>query len=407
MNLIEPILLRARRQPDAIAVIDGRREISYAELGDLVSRTAAHLDGLGLKRGNHVGICLRDGWQHIVVLLALARLGVAFVQIDPRARAAEKSRIVEAIGLEFALVESNGGDLGGCHTEVIDARWWEAIAATGPLIEGVRDWNIPFVILSSSGTTGVPKFAVATHLEFFCRIASHAELVPVGKTRRYLSASSISFSAGRAAFLAHLLRGDTCIFLPSVAAGADFVETCLRQRVSVSFAAPSLTRQLLQLAKPGELLLPDLDALISTGAPLFADEKREAMNKITGHFYELYGATGIGIMSTLRPQDISERPDSVGRPFSLVDIQIVDEGGGRAPPATPDSCAVAVRARAAVGCGVRRGKGRVSGRLALSRGNRFSGLLRICFPAWAYLGSLFQRECEDLSDGNRGGTACA
>src|SRR5260370_39775667 len=47
--------------------------------------------------------------------------------------------------------------------------------------------------------------------------------------------------------------------------------------------------------------------------------------KLTPNFHEIYGATAIGPMSVLRPQDMMERPESVGRPFPLVDIEVVDD----------------------------------------------------------------------------------
>jgi acyl-coenzyme A synthetase/AMP-(fatty) acid ligase len=39
----------------------------------------------------------------------------------------------------------------------------------------------------------------------------------------------------------------------------------------------------------------------------------------------MYGAAAIGPMSALRPQDLIERPTSVGRPFLLVDVEVVDD----------------------------------------------------------------------------------
>ncbi len=326
MNLTEPILRFARTQPDTVAIVDGEREISYRELRELVTRSAAHMATLGLKSGATAGICLRDGWQHVIVLLALARLGVCFVQIDARSRAAEKSRIVDAIGFEIALVEPNGAAFPNCGTQIIDEDWWKTVSATEPQSEIARDWNNPFIILSSSGTTGLPKLAVATHLEFYCRLVAHGEVIPAGP-HRYLSATSMSFSSGRSALLFHLLRGDTCVFLPIIANAEAFAEACLREKISSAFVTPAITRRLLQVAEPQRQMFPDIAALVSTGAPLFPDEKREILVKLTGNFNEVYGATGVGKISALRPADILHRPDSVGRALTLIDVEIVDEAG--------------------------------------------------------------------------------
>jgi len=49
------------------------------------------------------------------------------------------------------------------------------------------------------------------------------------------------------------------------------------------------------------------------------------LGKLTPNFHEIYGAAAIGPMSALRPQDLIERPTSVGRPFLLVDVEVVDD----------------------------------------------------------------------------------
>jgi acyl-coenzyme A synthetase/AMP-(fatty) acid ligase len=89
MNLVDPILRHGRMQPEVPALIDEDRTITYGELTDLVWRTAGHLVALGVRRGDQVGIFLKDDW-HAVALLAIARLGAAFVQIDWRSRRPER-----------------------------------------------------------------------------------------------------------------------------------------------------------------------------------------------------------------------------------------------------------------------------------------------------------------------------
>jgi hypothetical protein len=51
-------------------------------------------------------------------------------------------------------------------------------------------------------------------------------------------------------------------------------------------------------------LLPNIEVLISGGAPLLADEKLETLRKVTPRFCEMYGAAAIGPMAALRANDI-------------------------------------------------------------------------------------------------------
>src|SRR6476619_2196320 len=101
VNLIEPILRHACTQPSTVALLDEDRTVTYGELTELVLRTAGHLSALGVRRRDYVGLCLKDNWQHFVALLATARMGAIAVQIDPRARTAEKARIAAAFDFKL------------------------------------------------------------------------------------------------------------------------------------------------------------------------------------------------------------------------------------------------------------------------------------------------------------------
>ena len=102
MNLIEPILWRARTQPHVAALIEQEQTITYGELAASVLRTASHLAKLGVVRGDQVALCLNDDSQNIIAFLAVAHLGATVVPIDARSRPAERTRTVGAFPLRFA-----------------------------------------------------------------------------------------------------------------------------------------------------------------------------------------------------------------------------------------------------------------------------------------------------------------
>ena len=324
MNLTEPILRHARIQPKATALIERDQAITYGELSDRVLRTAGHLAKLGIGRGDQVGLCLKDDSQQIVALLAVARLGAIAVQIDIRSRPTERSRVVDAFGLQLALVtpESEAGI--NCPKATLDAAWHAAVSAADQVVNTVQDWRDPFAVLASSGTTGLPKFTIATHLEYYFHIAGYLEILPP-RRHRYLSSLPLYFSSGRVACLSHLLRGDTVILAPILFSPDEFIRNIFDHKITVARVAPSVLRQLLLITGKHEPLLPEIDLLVSTGAPLFPDEKREIAHKVSSRFCEMYGAAAIGPIASSRCEEIWARPASIGRPFSLIDVEIVDD----------------------------------------------------------------------------------
>src|SRR5258708_6195441 len=104
MNLIQPILSHAKTRAHAPALVDGGRKIRYGELAELILRTATQLATLGASAGDRIGLCLGDGWEHVVALLAVARMGAVAVPLNWRAAGAEVSGLARSLSLKLALV---------------------------------------------------------------------------------------------------------------------------------------------------------------------------------------------------------------------------------------------------------------------------------------------------------------
>jgi acyl-coenzyme A synthetase/AMP-(fatty) acid ligase len=325
VNVIEPILRHGRTAPATVALIDEDRTITYGELLGLVQRTAGHLSALGVQRGDYVGFCLKDTWQHVVALLATARLGATFVQIDPRSRPVEKARIAAAFDFKLVLTLPGADINANCATVPLDSTWHRRVAAADIPSSLPDEWHDAMVVQSTSGTTGLPRFTIATHLQFYFRLASFCELLPAKRPHRYLATVPLFSGFGRNLCLVHLFHGATLIFYPSIFTAGEYVETAIRHHANIGAVVPSGLRQLLAGAGTGQALMPGLDLLICAGAPLFADEKRQLLHKVTSNFHEVYGASAFGPISVLRPQDIPTRPDTAGRPFPLAEIEIVDD----------------------------------------------------------------------------------
>src|SRR5689334_24696730 len=142
MNLIEPILWHARTEPNLVAMVEREQPMSYGELADKALRAATQLAKFGVAPKDQVGLCLRDGAEHITALLAIACLGATAVPIDPRSRPAEKARVVEAFPLRLAVVTPDTEKGIDCPKVVFDAAWHSTIAATDRMTTLVRDWDV-------------------------------------------------------------------------------------------------------------------------------------------------------------------------------------------------------------------------------------------------------------------------
>src|SRR5262249_9981000 len=151
-----------------------------------------------------------------------------FVQIDPRTSAAEKSRISTAFDFKLVLIAA-GADI-KAHSVVmaIDSTWHRSVAQANVPSSFPDEWHDAMVVQPTSGTTGLPKFTVATHLQFYFRLASFCELLPAARPHRYLASLPLFSGFGRNLCLLHLFHGATLILYPRVFTAAEFVETITR-----------------------------------------------------------------------------------------------------------------------------------------------------------------------------------
>jgi acyl-coenzyme A synthetase/AMP-(fatty) acid ligase len=325
MNAIAPILHFGKTRRNEPALVAGARSINYGELAEQIRRTAGRLRALGFQRGNRVGLCLRDTPDHIIVLLSVAHMGGVAVPLDWRARPTENARFIAALSLSCVLTEVGSQIPAGCPAIPLDPEWHRGLEQANIDAEATAEWQDPFVISATSGSTGVPRFTVMTHLQYFFATAGMFELMDLSGRHRFLCTLPLYYSGGRNSCLAHLLRGDCVVLYPSLFAPSEYFDQVRRQHITVGALVPSSVRQF--LADPGNALtgLHALEKLFCTGAPLHPEEKREALRKLTPRFHERYGTAETMAISILRPSDIADRADSVGQPHSLAQIEIVDE----------------------------------------------------------------------------------
>ncbi|AVT28435.1 hypothetical protein C6361_01765 [Plantactinospora sp. BC1] len=160
----ELILRAARSHPGAPALRQGRREISYRELDDWSGSVAAQLrPGPGL-----VGILMPRVPENIVALLAVLRVGAAYVPLDPTLPPARLRFIIEDAGIDTLLLDAPDLDqrlrpaVDGLDVRLVDVR----AAADGPRAAvstpGPGGDALCYVIYTS-GTTGRPKGVLAHH----------------------------------------------------------------------------------------------------------------------------------------------------------------------------------------------------------------------------------------------------
>jgi long-chain acyl-CoA synthetase len=324
MNFVKPILHYAKTQPATRALIDGNRTLTYRELGEAITRMAGHLRALGVRPGDRVGVCLKDTGEHVVVLLAIGYLGAAGAPLDWRARSAENAHVAQALDTRMILTEADTTIAAPCPIVAIDDAWRRAARDAPPVHDVPEEPGAAFVITATSGTTGLPRFTLLTHLASLMR-AVDFRVGPESGPRRCLCAFPLYFAAGRIIALNELYRGSTVVLGPALFSAAELVELIGSSGANILYCVPQVVRELIKIAPTHGMVLPGLDALVTAGAPIGAADKREAAKRLTPNLFEIFSTAGTGTISIFRPEDIASRADCAGQVTPLAEAQIVDD----------------------------------------------------------------------------------
>ena len=155
---------RARRHPDAIAVVDGHRRTSYGELLRRVRRLAARLRTTGVGPEVRVAVVLDRGTELVTALLAVLEAGGAYVPIDPSYPEDRRLRMLQDSGAALGIAGEDGrdwlADLGVASVSP-GAAVGPAPSPDAPAARPSPE-NLAYVIYTS-GSTGRPKGVAIRH----------------------------------------------------------------------------------------------------------------------------------------------------------------------------------------------------------------------------------------------------
>ena len=314
------IAAQARRTPDALAVVQGDREITYRELDARAGRLAGDLLARGVAPETVVAIHLRKSPEAILAVLAVLKAGGAYLPLDPEypeerldwlrvdARA--------ALTLDEAALSNVGEGLAPSR------------AATSPAPTS------PAYLLYTSGSTGRPKGVVVTRAGLLAstraRLEDYAEPVSA-----FLLLPSLAFDSSVAGLFWTLCQGGTLV-LPEEGETADPVrlaELIGRRRVSHWLSIPSLWGLVLDAARPGQL--GSLAAVIVAGEPCPAELPRRHAAVLPGvPLFNEYGPTEGTVWATFGELPAGERI-TIGRPIAGARMLLLDRELRPSPAGVP------------------------------------------------------------------------
>jgi fatty-acyl-CoA synthase len=335
--------------PDRDALVSRHQDVrlTYGELGENVDRTAAALAGLGLGKGDRVGIWAPNCAEWVHVQFATAKLGIILVNINPAYRTTELAYALRQSGCkalvaapEFktsdyrAMVAEVRDDLPDLeHVFFLGQEVHELLAAADGEVEWPElDFDEPINIQYTSGTTGWPKGATLSHHNIlnngfivgeFCRYTEEDRVcIPVPFYHCF------GMVMGNLGCVTH----GACMVVPAPAfePGATLAAVA-EERCTSLYGVPTMFI--------AELEHPDFDSFdlssLRTGIMAGSPCPEEVMRKVIGRMNMegvtiCYGMTETSPVSTqtTAEDELERRVGTVGRVHPHVEVKVIDPETG-------------------------------------------------------------------------------
>ncbi|MGV0602854.1 AMP-binding protein, partial [Mycolicibacterium pulveris] len=150
------------RARDAVAVSCEGRSLTFGELDVASDRLAAVLVGRGVGAGDRVGVLLPRSVDAVVAMLAVVKVGAAYVPVDPSVPLARLEFVLaDAAPVVVVTTAVLADRVAGRGVGVVDAAEAVGVEPMSGLVGPSPD-DVAYVIYTS-GTTGRPKGVAVAH----------------------------------------------------------------------------------------------------------------------------------------------------------------------------------------------------------------------------------------------------
>jgi long-chain acyl-CoA synthetase len=293
---------------EAIVELDGAR-LSYRELWDRSSRVAGGLRSAGVRRGDRVGIRHGNGIDWVLAFFGAQLAGAVAVPINTRFAEPEVNYVVS-----------------DCAPRVVLGPGSALPDATPYADEHLAPTDLA-AIFYTSGTTGFPKGAMTTHLNF-CTNAENALRVSNiprddKSLRNLMCVPLFHVTACNSQLLPTMYAGGSQVIMPTFDV-ERFLRATVQERIGVLTAVPAIYWYALSRPDFATYDTSGVRWVSYGGAPiapsLVRDIQKSFPNARVGNGF---GLTETSSVSTFLPHEYADtHADSVGFPAPTVDLRI-------------------------------------------------------------------------------------
>ncbi|MGC8490556.1 MAG: class I adenylate-forming enzyme family protein [Syntrophobacteraceae bacterium] len=352
--------LSATLSPKKEALICPEGRWTYEELDEACELLADFFSQVGLGCQDRVAIFLDNSAEAVISIYSTLRAGGVFLVINGAVKARKLEYILRDSGASILIADAARAAVvteAAKKIESLTTVWvgepyashlersfpWGEIfergfSSTGFSSEPHRLAERPIdldlaALIYTSGSTGEPKGVMSSHLNMVAAARSIITYLDNNDGDKVLNVLPLSFDYGLYQMLMTFMFGGSLVLERSFAFPVRILEIIQAERITGFPIVPTIAALLLKMENPGRYDLSSIRYVTNTGGVLPVEHIRR-LRRIFGSakIYSMYGLTECKRVSYLAPEQLTFRPESVGKPIPNCRAWVVGANGKEAAP---------------------------------------------------------------------------
>lgn len=319
---------QAQRTPEAIALVFQKRQLTYDELNRRANQLARRLQEFNVGRDIPVGVCMERSPEMVIALLAILKVGSAYVPLDPSYPVERLAFMIDDTGLSVILTHQHVAAselLGASSVKLISANPEEALGEDTNLETNVNAEDLAYVIYTS-GSTGTPKGVAVPH-RAAVRLVKETNYASFSPNETFLQLAPISFDASTFEIWGPLLNGGKLVIMPPGQPSLEDVGNAIREDgVTTLWLTSGLFNAMID-ERPNDLR--PLHQLLVGGDVLSVAHVEKALHELNNtRLINGYGpteSTTFACCHTIAPDVPLEKSVPIGKPIANTTAYILNE----------------------------------------------------------------------------------